>query len=318
MGSPGDTPEKHSPSQTPLDWQESSESEDMGRPSCSTYTSENVAGTSSFTQTRTNSASGFCTAHRMPQCNMDHASPASTRDVIVINSRPCVSENSCGVTLSSGQGGGDEADEVTPLSSMRSQYQPLMCIQISEPHSEAMFEVNHSSTFNNPPVAMGTVDSQHQQTQHSWPGVEQMDSAHFSNHNHLYQASSSQKQDSGSVQQQQQICLPYACTFCSRRYAHQCQLRIHERVHTGEKPYQCTQCGKSFGQFCSLKRHQMVHTGERPFPCPHCGKQFSTSTNLKVHQSVHTGEKRFHCSKCGKNFSFLSNLIRHQALHTAR
>uniref|UniRef100_A0A3B5B493 C2H2-type domain-containing protein n=1 Tax=Stegastes partitus TaxID=144197 RepID=A0A3B5B493_9TELE len=119
----------------------------------------------------------------------------------------------------------------------------------------------------------------------------------------LYQASDSQKTESGPAQSQQQPCLPYACTFCSRRYAHQCQLRIHERVHTGEKPYQCAQCGKKFGQFCSLKRHQMVHTGERPFPCPHCGKQFSTSTNLKIHQRVHTGEKPFSCSTCGKMFS---------------
>lgn len=195
---------------------------------------------------------------------------------------------------------------------MRSQYQ--MCVQISEQPSEVMFEGNAAyslSTFNTPPVAMGAVDSQQQQTQHPWSGIQPMDDAHFSSQNHLYQAST---QESGSAQP----CLPYACNFCSRRYAHQCQLRIHERVHTGEKPYRCVQCGKSFGQVCSLKRHQMVHTGERPFPCPHCGKQFSTSTNLKVHQSVHTGEKRFHCSKCGKNFSFLSNLIRHQALHTAK
>uniref|UniRef100_A0AAQ6IEN3 C2H2-type domain-containing protein n=2 Tax=Anabas testudineus TaxID=64144 RepID=A0AAQ6IEN3_ANATE len=311
----GDTPGEQSPSQTFLDWQENSVTEDTGRPSCSTYAAESVAGTSSFSQTRTNPASGLCPAPRMPQCDKDQTGPATTHDVIVICSGPRVPENNCGAVLPSGQGGGNEADKVA-----RSQYQPLLCIQMNEPPSEVMFESNHSSTFHNPPIAMGTVGPQHQQNQHSWSGVGQMESAHFSNQNQLYPASSSQKQDSESVQpqQQQQICLPYACTFCSRRYAHQCQLRIHERIHTGEKPYQCTQCGKSFGQFCSLKRHQMVHTGERPFPCPHCGKQFSTSTNLKVHQSVHTGEKRFHCSKCGKNFSFLSNLIRHQALHATR
>ncbi|KAE8301106.1 hypothetical protein D5F01_LYC01272 [Larimichthys crocea] len=328
----GDTSEKHSPSQTLVEWQ-SSENEDTERPSCSTYAPESVAGNSSFSQIRTNPSSSCPAVSKRPQCDVDQASPASKLDVIVINSLPRAAEDgSSSGALSSVRGGDDGAEEVTPLigqsnAAGRSQYPPLLCIQISEPSSEAMFQGNmHNhimtgnriSTFNNPPVTMGTVDSQQQETQHSWSGIRPIDSIHFPSQNHLYQASSSQNQDSGSAQSLQQPCLPYACTFCSRRYAHQCQLRIHERVHTGEKPYQCTQCGKSFGQVCSLKRHQMVHTGERPFPCPHCGKQFSTSTNLKVHQSVHTGEKRFHCSKCGKNFSFLSNLIRHQALHTSK
>nr|XP_020477132.1 zinc finger protein 263-like isoform X3 [Monopterus albus] len=313
----GDTPENACASQSLLDWQESSETEEMGQPSCSTYTLETVA---SFSKTRINSVCGFRTISRRPQGDMDQASPASTYDISVINSQPNAAEDNCTGELLPGQGGGDRADEMTSLSSVRPGYQPLLCIQIGKPPNEMMFEGNHISAFTKSPVARGTVDSQQQETQHSWSRVGQMDRVHFSSQSHLYQASSSQKQESGPVQSQQQqhSSLPYACTFCSRRYAHQCQLRIHERVHTGEKPYQCIQCGKSFGQFCSLKRHQMVHTGERPFPCPHCGKQFSTSTNLKVHQSVHTGEKRFQCSKCGKNFSFLSNLIRHQALHNTR
>ncbi|XP_042373030.1 zinc finger protein 324B-like, partial [Plectropomus leopardus] len=312
-------PEKHSPSQTLLGWQQSCEAGDRERPSCSTYTAETVAG--SFSQARTNSASSVHILSKRPQSDKSKPKTATQHDVIVINSVPRAAEDR---TPPSGRGGDGGAEEVAPLagqddSSVRPQYQ-RMCIQINEPPTEVMFAGNAAyslSTFNNPPVAMGAVDSQQQQTQHSWSGIQPIENAHFSSQNHLYGGSSNQNKESGSAQSQQS-CLPYACTFCSRRYAHQCQLRIHERVHTGEKPYQCVQCGKRFGQVCSLKRHQMVHTGERPFPCPHCGKQFSTSTNLKVHQSVHTGEKRFHCSKCGKNFSFLSNLIRHQALHTAK
>ncbi|XP_037617434.1 gastrula zinc finger protein xFG20-1-like isoform X2 [Sebastes umbrosus] len=313
----GVTPEKHSPSQTLLGWQESSQTEDRERSSCSTYTAETVAGEASFSRVRTNLASGIPTISKRPQCDMNQASPATKLDTMGIKSLPCAAEDSCG--------GDDGAEEVTPLIGQddtggRSQYQPLLCIQISELPSEVMFEGNATYSlpaFNSPLVSMGAVDSQQQQIQHSWSGIRPMDNGHFSSQNHLYQASSNQNQESGSAQSQQP-CLPYACTFCSRRYAHLSKLRLHERFHRGEKPHQCIQCGKSFVQACSLKRHQMVHTGERPFPCPHCGKQFSTSTNLKVHQSIHTGEKSFHCSKCGKNFSFLSNLIKHRALHTAK
>ncbi|XP_062283148.1 zinc finger protein 239-like [Scomber scombrus] len=319
----GSSAEKHSPFQMLLEWQESSETEAMEQPSCSTLAPETISRRSSLSRIRANPASSITTVLKTGQ-----TSSASMFHEILSNSLPREVEDSCSVAMSPVRGGHEGVEEdLTPLggqnnASERSQCQPLLCIQIKEPHTEVMFEgnraySNHISIFNNPPVTMGTVDSQ-QQTHsktHSWCGVQQTDT--FSNQNQLYQQSTNQNQECGSVQQQQQQpCLQYACTFCSRRYAHQCQLRIHERVHTGEKPYQCVQCGKSFGQFCSLKRHQMVHTGERPFPCPQCGKQFSTSTNLKVHQSVHTGEKRFHCSKCGKNFSFHSNLIRHQALHT--
>lgn len=110
----------------------------------------------------------------------------------------------------------------------------------------------------------------------------------------------------------------FCCTLCGKRYSTVKQLKVHQKVHAGEKPYSCIQCGKRFIQLYSLKRHQRVHTGERPFRCAQCGKQFAHSSNLKVHQTVHTGEKNFHCTQCGKNFSFLSNLIRHQAIHAAK
>lgn len=110
----------------------------------------------------------------------------------------------------------------------------------------------------------------------------------------------------------------FSCTLCGKRYMTVKQLKVHQKVHAGEKPYSCIQCGKRFIQLYSLKRHHRVHTGERPFRCAQCGKQFAHSSNLKVHQTVHTGEKNFHCAQCGKNFSFLSNLIRHQAIHVAK
>ncbi|CAJ1053259.1 zinc finger protein 354C-like [Xyrichtys novacula] len=273
----GDLTDKLSPSHSLLDWQDCSQAGDTVQPSCSSYKADSVAGSSSFSLMGAVRSLPVCADSNRPHRDLDQDRSESELDVVLINSRQ------------GGAGGGDRAEGLT-----RSHY-PRPTWEIS--------------TYNSPSINTASADPHHQQ---SWSGVQQMD--HLSDQNLIFQAPSTQNQESGTHQPH----LPFACPFCPRRYSHQCKLRIHQRAHTGEKPYQCPQCGKRFGQVCSVKRHQMVHTGEKPYPCPHCGKQFSTSTNLKVHQSVHTGEKRFSCSKCGKNFSFLSNLIRHQALHSNR
>ncbi|XP_042172973.1 zinc finger protein 219-like [Oncorhynchus tshawytscha] len=169
---------------------------------------------------------------------------------------------------------------------------------------------NRLGTFQNPattatPYATGTEELQYP-TWVDFPGS--APDTHLGNVTGTHQDRGSREEGARS----------YRCTFCEREYPHLCQLKMHQRVHTGEKPYECALCGKQFSQLCSLKRHQRVHTGEKPFRCAQCGKQFSHSSNLKVHQSVHTGEKLFHCTQCGKNFSFLSNLIRHQTVHTRK
>lgn len=47
----------------------------------------------------------------------------------------------------------------------------------------------------------------------------------------------------------------FKCEICNKSYSNKAYLKVHERIHSGEKPFQCTICNRCFNQSGSLNRH---------------------------------------------------------------
>ena len=95
------------------------------------------------------------------------------------------------------------------------------------------------------------------------------------------------------------------CNYASLRPS---SLKIHLKIHSGEKENKCTLCNYASSNANSLKLHLETHTGEKSHHCNQCEYKCVDKSALIMHLMKHSGEKSNKCNLCDFASSYASTL----------
>ncbi|KAH9638621.1 hypothetical protein HF086_007755 [Spodoptera exigua] len=102
------------------------------------------------------------------------------------------------------------------------------------------------------------------------------------------------------------------CSFCDYRASNAEQVKIHERLHTGEKPFVCAECGAGFHRKSSYLQHIAIHLPEKNVQCDQCPARFKSVTLMRIHKNRHKAPQySFKCRICQNSFVRRRNAVRH-------
>lgn len=102
------------------------------------------------------------------------------------------------------------------------------------------------------------------------------------------------------------------CSFCDYRASNAEQVKIHERLHTGEKPFVCAECGAGFHRKSSYLQHVAIHLPDKNVQCDQCPARFKSVTLMRIHKNRHKAPQySFKCRICQNTFVRRRNAVRH-------